>query len=65
MFDVLASFIDIMQDRITRSRMAGDPPDIMLVPRTGEVGLLEFDKAAESIEEGRRCVQGALTGVRP
>jgi len=59
MFDVLASFIDIMQDRITRSRMAGDPPDVMLVPRLGDVGLLEFDKSAESIAAGRRCVQGA------
>ncbi len=59
MFDVLASFIDIMQDRITRSRMAGDPPDIMLVPRTGDVGLLELDKAAEMIAAGRRCVRMA------
>ena len=60
MFDVLATFINIMQDRITRSRMAGDPPDIMLVPRLKEVGLLDFDKAAESIEAGRTCVRHAL-----
>lgn len=59
MFDVLASFIDIMQDRITRSRMAGHPPDVMLVPRLGDVGLLGFDKSAESIAAGRRCVQSA------
>ncbi len=57
MFEVLASFIDIMEDRITRSRMAGDPPDAMLIPILGHISLLEFDRAQEAIECGRRCVQ--------
>ena len=57
LFDVLASSINIMQDRITRSRMAGDPPEIILSPRLSQLGLLEFDKAATAIEEGRICVR--------
>ncbi len=57
MFDVLAGFIDIMEDRITRSRMAGDPPDVVLVPRLGHLALLDFDNAEEAIAEGRACVQ--------
>jgi len=57
LFDVLASSINIMQDRITRSRMAGDPPDIILSPRLSELGLMEFDQAAIAIKEGRACVQ--------
>lgn len=57
MFDVLASSVNITQDRITRSRMAGDPPDILLEPRLAEIGLLEFHRADEAIAEGERCVQ--------
>jgi NTE family protein len=56
LFDAIASSINITQDRITRSRMAGDPPDILLSPRLSQIGLLEFYRAAETIEEGRRSV---------
>ena len=55
-FDVLASSINIMQDRITRSRMAGDPPDIILAPKLAHIGLMEFDRAEEAIESGRKAV---------
>ncbi len=57
LFDVLASSLNIMQDRITRSRMAGDPPELMLIPRLAHLGLLEFDQAAAAIAEGRASVQ--------
>jgi len=57
LLDVLASSINITQDRITRSRMAGDPPDILLEPRLAKIGLLEFHRASEAIKEGRRCVK--------
>ncbi len=54
---MLASSINIMQDRITRSRMAGDPPEVILTPQLSALGLLEFDQAAMAIHEGRACVQ--------
>jgi len=57
LFEVMASSINIMQDRITKSRMAGDPPDVLLSPRLAQLGLLEFDRASEAIEEGYECVQ--------
>ena len=57
LFEAIAGAVNITQDRITRSRLAGDPPDIVLSPRVAQIGLLEFYRAAESIEEGRRCVQ--------
>lgn len=55
-FDTLASSINITQDRITRSRMAGDPPDITLTPKLSHLGLLEFFRADEAIAEGEDCV---------
>ncbi len=63
LFEVLASSINIMQDRITRSRMAGDPPDVMLSPRLGHIGLLEFDRAAEAVREGRACVKRMMPAL--
>jgi NTE family protein len=57
MFEILAGSINIMQDRITRSRMAGDPADLMLSPRLAHIGLLEFDQADEVIAEGRESVE--------
>ncbi len=57
LFEIMASSINIMQDRITKSRMAGDPPDVMLSPRLAQLGLLEFDRASEAIDEGRESVQ--------
>lgn len=57
LFDVLAGAINIMQDRITVGRLADHPPDIMITPRLAHIGLLEFDRAAEAIEEGRQAVR--------
>jgi len=62
--EVLAGALNIMQDRITRSRMAGDPPDVLLAPRISHISLLEFDRAAEAIAEGRACVQRMLPALQ-
>jgi NTE family protein len=57
LFDAIVSSVNIMQDRVTRSRMAGDPPDILLAPKLSKIGLLEFHRASEAIEEGEKCVE--------
>ena len=64
LFDAMAGAIYIAQDRITRSRMAGDPPDVLLTPKLSHIGLLEFYRADDSIEEGRRCVQRMLPEIQ-
>jgi NTE family protein len=63
LFDAIAGSVNITQDRITRSRMAGDPPDILLSPKLSDIGLLEFYRASEAIEEGRQCVQRKLSEI--
>jgi NTE family protein len=45
LFEVMASAINIMQGRITKRRMAGDPRDVLISPRLAKLGLLEFDRA--------------------
>jgi NTE family protein len=59
-FEVLAGSINIMQDRISRSRMAGDPPDVLVTPLLAHIRLLDFDRAAEAIDAGRRSLEPAL-----
>jgi len=60
LYEVMANSINIMQVRIGRSRMAGDPPDLLVTPRMHDFGLLDFDRADEAIAEGRRAVDRAL-----
>jgi NTE family protein len=57
---VIEASINIMQVRIGRSRLAGDPPDVTVAPRLGALQLLEFHRAAEAIDEGRRAVHAVL-----
>jgi NTE family protein len=64
LFYAIANSINIFQDRITRSRLAGDPADVILSPRVAHIGMLEFHRAGEAIEEGRRCVGEALGEIR-
>ncbi|RUO57857.1 patatin-like phospholipase family protein [Pseudidiomarina insulisalsae] len=52
MLGVMAGAIDIMQERITKGRIAGDPPDILVQPKLGHIGLLEFERGNEAIDIG-------------
>ena len=64
LFASITNSINIVQDRITRSRLAGDPAEVVMVPRLAHIGMLEFHRAAEAIEEGEHCVQNALVQIR-
>jgi NTE family protein len=60
---VLVAAFNISQDRLSRSRLAGDPPDVNIVPRTPGIGLFDFDKAAEAIAAGREAAERALPDI--
>jgi NTE family protein len=60
---VVATSLDIMQDRISRSRLAGDPPDLLLAPHLGDVEPLEFSGGGPTIEEGYHTVQRMLPAI--
>ncbi len=63
LFYAIANAVNIVQDRITRSRLAGDPADILISPQLPHIGMLEFHRAAEAIEEGEASVQRALAEI--
>ena len=56
LFEVITASINLMGDRIARQRLAGDPPDVMILPHVSHVGPLEFNRADEVIEAGRRAL---------
>jgi NTE family protein len=60
MLNVVASSINIMQVRITRSRLAGDPPDVMVSPLLADLGLMEFHRASVAIDAGRRAAEAVM-----
>ncbi len=57
MWSVMNGSISIMQERITRARMAGDPPELCLTPHLGELAIMDFHRASEAIAEGVACVE--------
>jgi NTE family protein len=60
---VMVTAITIMQVRIARSRLAGEPADVLLAPRVGQLGPLEFHRAAEAIGEGEAEVRRMLPAL--
>ncbi|MCX7324810.1 MAG: patatin-like phospholipase family protein [Hyphomicrobiales bacterium] len=60
---VMIDAFNITQDRISRSRLAGDPPDSMISPRLGKIGLFDFHRAHETIEQGAIAAERALDDI--
>jgi NTE family protein len=61
---VMMDAINITQDRIARSRLAGDPPDITIGPKTGRIGLFDFHRANEAITLGAKATETQLDEIR-
>ena len=57
---VMVDAFNIMQDRITRARLAGDPPDLLITPRVGQFGWFDFHRADDLIAHGARAAERAL-----
>ncbi len=64
LLETLMGSINIMQLRIARSRLAGEPPDVLLTPRLGRLGLLDYHRAEFAIAEGRDAVARMLPAIR-
>jgi NTE family protein len=60
---VMIEAFNIMQDRLTRMRLAGDPPDVHITPRIGHLSWLDFHHAAEAIDVGQAAAEKALDSI--
>jgi NTE family protein len=61
---VMVDAFNIMQDRITRARLAGDPPDLLITPRVGQIGWFDFHRADDLIGFGARAAERAIDSIQ-
>ncbi len=61
---VMVDAFNIMQDRITRARLAGDPPDLLITPRVGQIGWFDFHRANDLIAHGARAAERAIESIQ-
>ena len=57
---VMVEAFNVMQDRITRARLAGDPPDVLISPRLGALGLFDFHRGNDAIAIGADATQKSM-----
>ncbi|MFA6267826.1 MAG: patatin-like phospholipase family protein [Pseudolabrys sp.] len=60
---VMVEAFNVMQDRITRARLAGDPPDVLISPRLGTIGWFDFHRNKDAIAVGVDAAEKALETV--
>lgn len=63
LLSVVQNSISIMSVRIARSRLAGEPADVVISPRLAQLGLMDFHRGAEAIAEGEAAVAAALPAI--
>ena len=61
---VMVDAFNIAQDRIARSRLAGDPPDVLINPRLAGIGLFDFHRAVELIERGHLAARREIEDIQ-
>ncbi len=60
---VMIDAFQVVQDRITRARLAGDPPDVLISPRLARINLFDFHRAVEAIAIGAEATEKALPSI--
>jgi len=63
-FSTIVNTINIFQNQISQSRLETDPADILIEPKVGDIGMFEFQRAADAIREGEACVDSAMSDIR-
>ena len=64
MLGVMSASLNIMQVRITQSRLAGEPADAMIRPRLPDIGAMDFHRGSIAIDEGERAAELAIPMIR-
>lgn len=64
MTGVMVQAFNIIQERISRARLAGDPPDLALHPRLSDIGLSEFHRAGETIDRGYQEARARIAELK-
>jgi NTE family protein len=61
---VMMEAFNIVQDRISRSRLAGDPPDVIIQPRLPAFGIFDFHRAEGLIQCGIAAASREIEDIK-
>jgi len=61
--DVMGESFYIVQDFVSRVRLAADPVDLLIAPDVAHIGVMEFHRAEEAIEAGRKAVTSTQDAI--
>ena len=56
-FEVFLTSLDVVEMKVARSRLAGEPADVLLTPLLPDFATMDFHRAPEAIAEGRAAVE--------
>jgi NTE family protein len=56
-FEVFNISLDVVESRVARSRLSGDPADVLLTPLLPDFSTMDYHRSREAIEEGRSAVE--------
>ena len=56
-FEVFNTALDVVEQRVARSRLSGEPADVLITPLLPDFGTMEYHRAKEAIAEGRAAVE--------
>ncbi|NIF57730.1 patatin-like phospholipase RssA [Enterobacter sp. Ap-916] len=63
--EIMTTSIQVLENRLKRNRMAGDPPDILLQPFCPQISTLDFHRASEAIAAGYLAVEKKMDELLP
>ena len=63
--EIMSTSIQVLENRLKRNRMAGDPPDVLIQPFCPQISTLDFHRAEEAIEAGRAAVEKKMDELLP
>ncbi|CNE56697.1 patatin-like phospholipase RssA [Yersinia nurmii] len=58
--EIMSTSIQVLENRLKRNRMAGDPPDVLIQPYCPQISTLDFHRADEAIAAGELAVERKL-----
>lgn len=63
--EIMSTSIQVLENRLKRNRMAGDPPDVLIQPFCPQISTLDFHRAKEAIEAGKAAVEKKMDELLP
>lgn len=63
--EIMTTSIQVLENRLKRNRMAGDPPDVLIQPYCPQISTLDFHRAEEAIAAGRAAVEKKMDELLP